>query len=244
MASECFCGCGREVPFGRKRVANMLGNRMREDIALFEGSLERTPDPEHDGELRRLVATGVPLRDKLREVVHGTLDRKEYPREDGKRWLEEAGEHRGRMAMHMARNEDFVGWNGLDQAVLVTSGIEAPATIIDVVDTGMSVNDQPRAEIVLRVDAPGGEPLELRRKMIVSRVKVPRVGENVTVYYDPENPNEAFTFRAADVTDDVPESGPAADPVEQIAKLAQLRDAGALSDDEFAQAKQRLLADL
>ena len=110
MAKKCFCGCGRTVPFGRKRITNMLGDQLTKDIALFEGSIERTPDPEHDGELRRLIATGIPLRDKLREVVHGTLDRDDFPRDEGKRWLEEANEHRKRMAMQMVET-DFAGWH-------------------------------------------------------------------------------------------------------------------------------------
>jgi hypothetical protein len=241
MARSCFCGCGRDVPFGRKRVANMLGARMSEDIALFQGSIERAPHPEHDAELRRLVATGTPLRDKLREVVHGTLDRKDFPREEGKRWLEEAGDHRERMALHMATEEDFIGWNGLDQAVLVNSGVEAPATIADVVDTGGSINDQPRATVVLRVDGPDGT-FEVRRTVTVSRVKPLRIGERVTVYYDPKD-TSSFTFRQSDLTDDEP-AGPAADPVAQIAKLAEMHERGMLSADEFATAKERLIADL
>ena len=198
--------------------------------------------PEHDAELRRLVATGAPLRDKLREVVHGTLDRKDFPREDGKRWLEEAGVHRDRMAMHMARQEDFVGWSGLDQAVLVNSGVEAPATVADVVDTGTTINEQPRVLLVLRVDGPDGT-FELRRKVTVSRVKVPRIGERVTVYYDPKDPSN-FTFRHGDLADDEQAPAVAADPVDQIARLADMHERGMLSEDEFAQAKQRLLADL
>jgi hypothetical protein len=241
MARMCFCGCGREVPFGRKRVANMLGARMSEDIALFQGSIERAPDPEHDDELRRLVATGTPLRDKLREVVHGTIDRKDYPREDGKRWLEEASDHRKRLALHMAEQEDFIGWNGLDQAVLVNSGVEAPATIVDVIETGVSINDQPRPTIVLRVDGPDGT-FEVRRNVTVSRLRIPRIGERVTVYYDPKDTSN-FTFRQSDLANDQPPSDQP-DPVEQIAKLAELRESGALSDEEFAQAKQRLLADI
>src|SRR3712207_7021976 len=70
MAKECFCGCGRKVPFGRKRIANTLGHRLSDDIAHFQGAVDRTPDPEHDADLRRLVATGIPLRDKLAALVH------------------------------------------------------------------------------------------------------------------------------------------------------------------------------
>ena len=242
MASECFCGCGREVPFGRKRAANMVGDRMRQDIALFEGTLERTPDPEHDADLRRLVADGATLRDKLRDVVHGTADRRDYPKDDGKRWLQEAGDHRDRITKRVVQEGDFAGWNALDQAVLAETGVAAPATIIDIRDTGMTVNDQPRALIVFRVDGPDGT-FELSRKVLVSRVTLPRVGERVTVYYDARDSSK-FTFRLRDLTDDPIGGAAPADPVEQLAKLAALHESGALSADEFAAAKQRLLADI
>jgi hypothetical protein len=39
-------------------------------------------------------------------------------------------------------------------------------------------------------------------------------------------------------------SGPAADPLERIAKLAQLRDSGALTEEEFAREKAKLLAQM
>jgi Short C-terminal domain len=249
MAKECFCGCGRDVPFGRKRVTNMLGHQVTGDIALFEGSIARTPDPEHDADLRRLIATGIPLRDKLREVIHGTLDRDDFPREEGKRWLEEANEHRKRMAMQMV-DADFAGWNGVEQSQLLRAGIAAPATIVDVADTGTTINESPRVELTLRVEpSDGTEPFELRRKLVVSRVKLPHVGERLTVFYDRDDPTK-FTFKNEDAVDRDAEAEATAataaepDPVDQIARLAELHAKGALSDAEFTEAKQRLLADL
>jgi hypothetical protein len=244
MASECFCGCGRKVPFGRKRVTNLLGARLEQDIEMFQGSIERTPDPAHDADLDRLVTTGAPLRDKLRDVVHGTLDRDDYPREDGRRWLEEAGEHRKRLAMQAVVG-DFAGWSGHTKALLLRTGIAAPAVVADVRDTGTTINDSPRVELTLRVQPAGEEPFELKRKLMVSRVKIPRVGEPLTVFYDADD-RSRFTFANDDVVDgDVGgTAAPGLDPVEQIARLAKLRNAGVLSEDEFAQGKARLLAGL
>lgn len=200
MAKKCFCGCGRKVPLGRKRITNMLGDQLAKDVALFRGSVERTPDPEHDAELRRLVATGIPLRDKLRDVIHGTLDRDDYPRDEGKRWLEEANEHRKRMAMQMVE-ADFAGWNGHEQSQLLRTGMAAPGTITDVADTGATINESPRVELTVRVTpGDGTEPFDLRRKLIVSRVKVPRVGERMTVFYDPDDLSR-FTFQNEDAVD-------------------------------------------
>jgi hypothetical protein len=240
MAKACFCGCGRKVPFGRRRVTNALGARLTADVELFQGALERAPDPRYDADLLRLVATGPPLRDKLRDLIHGTLDRADYPREQGQRWLEEAGEHRKRLAF-AAVDADLAGWSGYSQAQLRLAGVEAPAQVVNVVDTGTTVNDDPRVELTLRVEPAGGDGFEVARKMVVSRVKLPRVGERVTVWFDPED-RSRFTFENSDVTDDG--AAAAVDPVDQIARLAALRDAGALSEEEFAAAKQRLLAEL
>jgi hypothetical protein len=247
MAKECFCGCGRRVPFGRKRITNTLGAQLTKDIELFEGALARTPDPAHDAELRELVATGPRLRDGLRDIIHGTLDSDDYPRDDGEAWLGRANEQRGRMAMEVAK-ADFAGWNAHDQSRLIRTGVAATAMIVAVADTGATVNDDPRVELTLRVDPPdGGAPIELKRKLLVSRVNLPRRGERVQVYYDPDD-LEKFTFEVADATDgELPAPTPAAaaaDPVDQLARLAELHRAGALTDDEFAAAKQRLLGSL
>lgn len=243
MSHECFCGCGREVPFGRKRMTNLMGARFRDDIALFDTALERSPDPDHDADLRRLVASGKPLRDKLRDLVHGTIDRRDYPKDASKRWLDEAGDHRKRLA-YQAIDDGFVGWTGLKQAQLVASGESVAARIVDVRDTRVTVNERPRIEITMRAERPGREPLEFKRKVLLSRVRLPpQPGERVTVHYDPDDPSK-FTFQAADLSDGDGDEPATPDRVEQIAKLAELRDSGALSDEEFTEAKQRLLADL
>ena len=33
MAKVCFCGCGREIPFGRRHAGSVLAGRMRRDVA-------------------------------------------------------------------------------------------------------------------------------------------------------------------------------------------------------------------
>lgn len=237
MAKTCFCGCGREVPFGRKRLTNMLGARLDTDLAMFEGALERAPDPEHDAELQELVATGRPIRDGLRDILHGTLDRKDFDKEAGQAWLERAGRQRGRLAMEVVQ-EDYAGWNGHNQAELLLTGIRANAEIVGVQDTGMTVNDDPRVLVRLRVKPEGADPFEIERKVLVSRVAVPRRGEQVEVAYDPKEPTN-FTFRMADLTDG--SQAGADDPLEKLERLGALRDKGVLTQAEFESAKRQLL---
>jgi hypothetical protein len=239
MATECFCGCNAEVPFGRRRAANALGRQYDKDLALFEGAVERHADPEHETELSSLVARGRVLRDRLRDIVHGTADRKQFDKAASRAWLSEAGDHRLRLA-NAAGQDDYAGWNTLEQSELVNTGSRAPAVILDLEDTGMLVNHNPRVRLRLRVEPPGEPTFEVERKVVVSKVKIPRIGERVDVAYDPEDP-ERFTFRIADLTDDAAAAA-APSRVDQLAKLAELRASGALTDEEFEAEKRRLLA--
>ena len=238
MARACFCGCGRKVPFGRRRLTNAVARQLRKDLALFEGALERAPDPEHDVALRELVAAGPPFVEQLRGVIHGTRDRGQLDRDGIKAWMDRAGDHRLRLAKQ-AIEGDYAGWSAHDQAQLLLTGVRAPAEIVDVEDTGMTVNNSPRVRVRLRVRPDGGEPFELERKVVVSRVSIPRRGERVEVAYDPDDPSE-FTFRLADLADD-PAGGQAPDRVDQLAKLAALHEKGLLTRDEFETEKERLL---
>lgn len=237
MAKECFCGCGREVPFGRKRIANVLGARMDKDLALFQGALERAPDPEHDAELTELVATGRPIRDELQRLLHGQLDRKDFDKEAGRAWMERVGDQRKRLFMDAAAG-DYAGWNAVEHAELLLTGVRARAEIVAVEDTGTTINDDPRVLIRLRAD----DGVELERKVLVSKIAVPRRGERVDVAYDPEDPSN-FTFKVADLTDDAAagEAAAAPDPVDQLTKLADLLEKGLLTREEFEREKKQLL---
>jgi hypothetical protein len=238
MAKACFCGCGRDVPFGRRRLTNSVGAQVSKDLALFEGALERAPDPEHDAALRGLVAEGPKHVEQLRGVIHGTRDRGQLDRDGIRAWLDRAGDHRLRLAKQ-AIEGDYAGWSAHDQAQLLLTGVRAPAEIVDVEDTGMTVNNSPRVRVRLRVRRESGEPFELERRVVVSRVSIPRRGERVEVAYDPDDPTE-FTFRLADLADD-PAAGHAPDRVGQLAKLAELHEKGLLTREEFEAEKERLL---
>lgn len=238
MAKDCFCGCGLHVPWGRRRAANAVGDRIDRDIATFQGALERGDQGEEEPELRELVALGVPMRDTLRGIVHGTMDRREYDKRAGRAWLRRASVQRGRLAKAMVA-ADYVGRNAVDQSELVHSGRTAPGVVLEVRDTGMTVNTYPRVLVRLRVEPDGEAPFEVGRKVLVSRVAFPRVGERVEVAYDPDD-RDRFTFRRPGV-DDAAGEGPGADRLEQLARLGELRDGGVLTEEEFEAEKARIL---
>jgi hypothetical protein len=106
--------------------------------------------------------------------------------------------------------------------------------VLEVKDTGTTVNNQPRVRLRLRVQPEDGPPFEVERKLLVSRLAIPRVGERVEVAYDPDD-RYRFTFRAADVAD-------APSRLDELAKLGELRSSGILTENEFEAEKRRILA--
>lgn len=193
MAKSCFCGCGMHVPFSRRRFANAAGERLERDLVLFRGALERSDQGAHAAELEELVVLGSPLRDALRGIVHGTVDRRQYDKAAARAWLKRAHEARTRLGREVAE-ADFAGWDAFRAAELVYAGRRASAVVLDVEDTGMTINSDPRVRLRLRVEPEGEAPFEVERKLVVSRLAIPRAGERLEVAYDPADP-EKLTFR-------------------------------------------------
>ena len=229
MATECFCGCGVEVPFGRRRAANAVGAQFDEQLRVLRGALERGADP---GRLAELVAGGEALRESLRGIVHGTIDRNDYDKAASRAWMKRALDERGRLAEEVA-GQDYAGWNTLEQSELVHAGSRAPGVVVEVKDTGTTVNNQPRVRLRLRVQPEGEPPFEVERKLLVSRLAIPRAGERVEVAYDPDD-RDRFTFRVGDLAD-------APSRLDELAKLAELRSSGVLTEEEFEAEKRRIL---
>ena len=143
---------------------------------------------------------------------------------------------------------------------LFQTGAKGVGTVIDVRDTGMTVNNNPRVKMTFRV-APldGGPAFDLTKTKTVSRVEIPRQGDRFPVWYDPQ---DADSWAYATVADDngratmrqlfgeVAETfvgmGGAtptgASAAEQLTQLADLDARGVLTADEFAAQKAKLLA--
>jgi putative oligomerization/nucleic acid binding protein len=149
---------------------------------------------------------------------------------------------------------------------LFDTGSKGVGTVLQVQDTGMTVNDNPRVKMVLRVEPIDGAPaFDAQKTTTVSRVEIPRQGDRYPIWYDAQDP--ANTWAYATVADDdgratmrqlfgaaadgfvgmggapaaPAAAAPQADPVEQLEKLAALHAQGALTDEEFAAQKARLL---
>ena len=150
-------------------------------------------------------------------------------------------------------------------ADLMATGSKGVGTVISVRDTGMTVNDNPRVEMVFRVEPLDGSPaMDLTKKRTVSRVEIPRQGERYPVWYDPA---DADTWAYATIADDTgreqlrqmfgaaadtfvgmgapaapaPVAGGGQDVAAQLTQLADLKSQGLLTDEEFEQQKAKLL---
>jgi hypothetical protein len=73
---------------------------------------------------------------------------------------------------------------------ILAIGKPATGTIVRLIDTGTTINDDPVVEFVVRVSPEGGEPYEALTKGLVSRLDVPAIqpGRVVPVKFDPDNP--------------------------------------------------------
>jgi membrane protein implicated in regulation of membrane protease activity len=141
---------------------------------------------------------------------------------------------------------------------LMRSGIRGIGTIVEVSDTGVTINNNPRIVIRMRIEPlDGSAPVERSKSVLVSRVSVPRAGERHPAWFDPADPDKWMygtdmeagapaeirdMFARAQAGNGTAAPAESVDsPVEALARLSELWKSGALSDTEFADAKARLL---
>ena len=74
---------------------------------------------------------------------------------------------------------------------ILAQGIPAQATILQIWETGVRVNDSPQVGFRISVMPPSGIPYETQTVMIVSQLMIPRIqpGAVVRAKLDPANPN-------------------------------------------------------
>ncbi len=72
-------------------------------------------------------------------------------------------------------------------ARLKKEGRKCDAEILKVEDMNITVNKNPMVRLYLEVMPPGEPSFDAQVEMVVSRVNIPRKGDNVTVYYNPKD---------------------------------------------------------
>lgn len=153
---------------------------------------------------------------------------------------------------------------------LLATGSKGIGVVLNVQDTGMTMNDNPRIKMTFRIEPlDGSPPFEAEKTKVVSRVQIPRAGDRYPVWYDPTDA-ESWAFATIDNEEGRQQirqlfgaaaetvtgiGGPAAaaapapaaatpDPVERLKKLEELRSAGVLTEAEFQEKKAEILAQL
>ena len=153
---------------------------------------------------------------------------------------------------------------------LLEHGKRCQGTVLSVQDTGMTINENPRVKMRVKAEPPGEPAFEFEKTATVSRVQIPRAGDRCAVFYDPAGGEPGISFDAPAlamvglmpgagaptaaavpgvVTVSAPPSPPSAsapagaddDTVAELERLARLRASGALTEEEFQQAKARIL---
>lgn len=236
--ANCFCGCGRSIGFGHRRRANRLGDKLLTAVPLAQ-AVAALPAHANDRELAELSATGPAKLAEVTRYVHGEVDRDAVD-SDGinawnARWL-----HVG-PKLAMEATKDWIGLNPYKVARTVLLGTHAPATLVEVRDTGTTINEDPRVELRFRVEPEGAAGFQASRKLTVSRIAVPKKGLRIDVAYDPSDDDRKITFRRADLEGLAAAEPPSDDDVNALAQLASLHASGALNDTEFTAAKARVL---
>jgi len=87
-------------------------------------------------------------------------------------------------------------------------GEPAAAVVLAISDTGITINDNPKVRLKLKVYPKDSEPFEATVSQVVSRVTIPRVGDRVYVKFDPNNPSDVILLykKDSDAVERMPQS--------------------------------------
>ena len=130
-------------------------------------------------------------------------------------------------------------------------GIRAAGVVLEVLKPWMNVvinNVYIRRKVRLRIDREDGAPAyEGILKGLFMIGEIPSAGDRIPLLVDPANPQrfdygkETVPASIAPVRPTVPSATGRGDIADELARLADLRDRGALTDSEFITAKKKLL---
>jgi hypothetical protein len=73
---------------------------------------------------------------------------------------------------------------------LMATGAKGIGTVMNVQDTGMTVNDNPRVKMTFQIEPlDGGPAFQAQKTKTVSRVQIPRNGDRYPCWYDAADPS-------------------------------------------------------
>jgi hypothetical protein len=74
--------------------------------------------------------------------------------------------------------------------LLMQTGTQATATVLEISDTGKLVNFDPIVILKLKISNQNGMEYEITSEQIVSKLSIPRIGDKIFIKYNPKNSNE------------------------------------------------------
>jgi hypothetical protein len=122
----------------------------------------------------------------------------------------------------------------------IKNGVTAPAKVLQVWDTGTSINDNPQIGMLLEITPSLGASFQAEAKTIVSRLNAALVqpGISAEVKYDPEKPKR-IQITEVHVQNPAPQ-----DSVTRMEELEQLRTRHLISEEEYQEKRKQILNNL
>jgi len=76
-------------------------------------------------------------------------------------------------------------------AELVATGKQGTAVVLEISDTGVTINDDPRIKLLLEIHIPNYQPYQARKTVTLPLIYLPQVqtGATINILADPEQPN-------------------------------------------------------
>lgn len=118
-------------------------------------------------------------------------------------------------------------------------GVPAAATVLELWDTGWTINENPQVGLRLEVRPPGDMPFEARTKAVVSRLMVGQIrpGAVLEVRYDPKDKRRVVVVSGTEVA-------LAPHAAERLAELEELRRQRLVTEEEYERKRQAILDEL
>ncbi|MBN2388894.1 MAG: SHOCT domain-containing protein [Anaerolineales bacterium] len=122
----------------------------------------------------------------------------------------------------------------------IKNGVNGEARVLKVWDTGVSINDNPQVGLLLELTPPGGAPVQVEAKSVVSRLSAANVQPGVVaeVYYDPAD-LKRLQVKSFQVSEEPP-----GDIESRLEKLDRLREKGLISLVEYERKREEILKEI
>jgi uncharacterized membrane protein len=119
----------------------------------------------------------------------------------------------------------------------IKNGVTAEAEVLDVRDTGTTINDDPLVALQLEVRPSMAAAFQVELKTLVSRLEVSqyRPGCKAVVLFDPDNPKR-IVLQSIDLS-----AAPAIDMETRLNVLNQLREKGLITTEEYQRKREEII---